>query len=122
MGNNKSETGKLGEEIAADYLIKKGYEIIKRNYRYGQGEIDLITKSPISGEIVFVEIKTRNNLELGDPVYAINKTKISQIKKIAELYVYENNIKEIDCRFDVITILLTDPQNPIIEHYENAFI
>lgn len=121
MENSKSEIGKLGEKIAADYLVQKGYTIIKRNYRYGHGEIDLITKSPYNDQIIFFEVKTRNNLELGDPAYAINKKKISQIKKVAELYLYENNIKEIECRFDVITVLLTDPNNPIIEHYENAF-
>lgn len=121
MEIKKSETGKLGEEIAANYLIQKGYEIIKQNYRYGHGEIDLVVKSPDSNQLIFIEVKTRNNLELGDPAYAINKKKISQIKKVAELYLYDNGIKETECRFDVITVSLINPKNPVIEHYENAF-
>lgn len=121
MTKGKSELGKKGEEIAKNYLLSKGYEIIKQNYRYSHGEIDIITTIPGKDILIFVEVKTRNNLELGDPVLAINKKKIAQLKKIAELYLYENQIKERECRFDVITVLLTDPEKPIIEHYENAF-
>lgn len=121
MGSNKSQLGKKGEEIAVNYLLEKGYEIVRRNYRYGHGEIDIVAQIPNQEILIFVEVKTRNTLELGDPAYAINKKKISQLKKIAELYLYENNIKEIDCQFDVVTVLLIDPSNPIIEHYENAF-
>ncbi|MCS7053342.1 MAG: YraN family protein [Ignavibacterium sp.] len=122
MSQQKSKLGKKGEEVAKDYLISKGYEIIKQNYRYGHGEIDLIAKIPERELLVFVEVKTRKNLELGDPILALNPKKISQLKKIAELYLYENQIKEIECRFDVITVLLEDSENPIVEHYEKAFI
>jgi putative endonuclease len=121
MNKNKSTLGKRGEDIAVDFLKAKGFEIIKRNYRYGHGEIDIIATVPNQQILVFVEVKTRNSLELGDPVLAINKKKISQLKKVAELYLYENQIKEIECRFDVITVLLIDPNNPQIEHYQNAF-
>ena len=120
--SSKSELGKRGEELALEYLTDKGYELVKKNYRYGHGEIDLIVKDLSKNVLVFVEVKARYNLELGDPAYAINKKKISQLKKIAELYLYENQIKEIDCRFDVITILFDEPENPKIEHYENAFL
>lgn len=122
MSQQKSKLGKKGEEIAKNYLISKGYEIIKQNYRYGHGEIDLIAKIPHRDLLVFVEVKTRKNLDLGDPILALNSKKISQLKKIAELYLYENHIKEIDCRFDVITVLLEDLENPVVEHYEKAFI
>ncbi len=71
---------------------------------------------------MFVEVKARNTLNYGDPAYAINKKKISQLKKLAELYLAEKNIAERDCRFDVVTVLLIDPENPQIEHYENAFM
>lgn len=120
--SSKSELGKRGEELALEFLTDKGYELVKKNYRYGHGEIDLIVKDLSKNVLVFVEVKARYNLELGDPAYAINKKKISQLKKIAELYLYENQIKEIDCRFDVITILFDEPENPKIEHYENAFL
>jgi putative endonuclease len=122
VNTKKSDLGKRGEDFAYDLLIQKGYEIIKRNYRYSHGEIDLVAFDKRKNYLVFVEVKTRFSLEMGDPAYSITRKKISQLKKIAELYLYENNIKNMNCRFDVITVLLSDPEKPIIEHYEDAFM
>lgn len=119
---NKKSFGSEGEEIAAKYLAEKGFEIIERNYFHGHGEIDIIAIDPRDNYLVFVEVKTRNSMDYGDPAYAINKKKIGQIKKVAELYLADKNIQEHDCRFDVVTVLLANPKNPLIEHYENAFI
>lgn len=118
---NKKTFGDEGEEIAAQFLIKKGFEIVERNYRYGKGEIDIVAKDPRDNFLVFVEVKTRNNLEYGDPVYAINKNKIKQLKKIGELYLFDKDLTDTDCRFDVVSVLLGNPNDPVIEHYENAF-
>jgi putative endonuclease len=82
------ELAAKGEELAAKILKEKGYEIIERNYRYGHGEIDIIAIDPGDGYTVFVEVKTRKNLEYGEPEYAITKTKQKQIRKIAELYLF----------------------------------
>ncbi len=114
--------GREGEDLAVDLLIKKGYQIIERNYTFGKkGEIDIVAKDPETNFTVFVEVKSRKNLEYGEPEYAMTKNKIRQIKKIAELYLYEKEILEIDCRFDVVTVLFRSKINPIINHYENAF-
>ena len=122
MSVSTKQSGDEGEEIAAEYIVEKGYEIIDRNYRYGKGEIDIIAKDPEIGETVFIEVKSKKNLEFGDPVYSVTKNKIKQIKRMAELYLYDKEIDEIDCRFDVITVLLRGKQKPIIEHYVNAFM
>lgn len=119
---NKIELGKKGEEIAVNFLKDKGFEIIEQNYRYGKGEIDIIVKDPSDSYLAFVEVKTRQNLDFGEPEYAITKSKQRQIKKIAELYLYEKEIGELDCRFDVIAILLEDIHKPSINHYVNAFM
>lgn len=119
---NKKTFGNEGEEIAAKYLTEKGFEIIERNYFVGHGEIDIVAIDPRDNYLVFVEVKTRNTMEFGDPAYAINKKKIRQLKKLAELYLAEKNIMEQDCRFDVVTVLMSELNNPQIEHYENAFI
>lgn len=116
---SKRDIGKEGEDIAAKYLKEKGFEIIERNYHYSHGEIDIIAND--KNQLVFIEVKTRLNLEFGEPEYAINPKKIKQIKKIAELYLFDKEIEEVDCRFDVIAIVLGDNSNPYIEHYENAF-
>jgi putative endonuclease len=117
---NKRDIGKEGEEIAAKFLQENGFNIIKRNYQYGHGEIDIVAKD--GDELVFIEVKTRQNLELGEPEYAITKKKIIQIKKMAELYLFDNEIEEADCRFDVVAILIDDITNPKITYYKNAFM
>jgi len=122
MTINTKQFGDEGEEIAVELLEEKGYKIIERNYRFGKGEIDIIAMDPETNYTVFVEVKSRKNLEFGDPVYAITKNKIKQIKRMAELYLYDKEINEIDCRFDVITVLLRGKQKPVIEHYVNAFM
>ena len=114
-----SELGKLGEETAVKFLRQKGYHIKERNYTFGKGELDIIA---LDGDTtVFVEVKSRQNLEMGDPVYSVTPAKVKQIKKIAEFYLYDRNINEIDCRFDVVTVLFSEDMTPVIEHYVNAF-
>jgi len=115
------KTGDEGEELAVELLESKGYTIINRNYRYGKGEIDIIAKDPQEEGLVFIEVKSRKSFEYGSPEEAITKNKIKQLKRIAELYLYENEIKEILCRFDVIAILILPGQKPQIEHFVNAF-
>ncbi len=87
-------------------MNEKGYEILERNYRYGHGEIDIVAKDLSDGYTVFVEVKARQNLEYGEPEYAITKNKQKQIKKVAELYLFDKEILEMECRFDVVTVLL----------------
>ncbi len=122
MSKATKKFGDEGEDIAVELLISKGYEIIERNYRYGKGEIDIIAMDPGKKYLVFVEVKSRKNLEYGEPEYAITKNKIRQVKKIAEAYLYENEMSETDCRFDVVAILFRSQIKPIINHYENAFM
>ncbi len=113
------ETGDRGEELASQMLAEKGFEIIERNYRYGKGEIDIVAKD--KDEIVFVEVKSRKNLEFGDPEYALTKNKQAQVRKICAAYLYDKNIEETDCRIDVVAILFRGKEEPIIRHIENAF-
>ncbi|MHB8579769.1 MAG: YraN family protein [Ignavibacteriaceae bacterium] len=121
MGKTNKEIGNKGEQLAADFLISLGYKIIIKNYRFGKGEIDIIAKDPDDGYLVFVEVKSRQNLEYGGPEYAVTQSKIKQLKKLARLYIYENKFEEIECRFDVIAILFKEGLPPEITHLENAF-
>ena len=122
MIQNNREQGDEGEQIAVDHLTSKGYEIIDRNYRYGKtGEIDIIAKDPESGYTAFVEVKMRKNLEYGEPEFAITKKKAGQLKRMAMAYMFEKEILEMECRFDVIAILKLPKQTVQINHYINAF-
>ncbi len=122
MSLETKEFGDEGEDLAAELLISKGYEIVERNYRYRKGEIDIIAIDPETKYLVFIEVKSRRNLEFGEPEYAVTRNKMRQVKKIAEAYLYEKEIGEIDCRFDVVTILFNSEVDSIINHYENAFM
>ncbi|MCX8057597.1 MAG: YraN family protein [Ignavibacteria bacterium] len=117
--SNFKSFAKLGEEVAAKFLTEKGYSIVKRNFVFGKGEIDIIAKD---GDcLVFVEVKTRKNYDYGEPEYAITKSKQRQLKKIAEAYFYVNGIQEQLCRFDVITIVGEKEDEMKINHIINAF-
>jgi putative endonuclease len=116
---NKRSTGNYGEQLAEEFLKNLGYEIIKKNFHYGHGEIDLVAMD--KDVLVFVEVKYRKNLDFGEPEYAVNKNKQSQIKKIAEAYLAINKIEDKDCRMDVIAILQLSGEKPQINHYINAF-
>lgn len=121
MSFASKKLGRESEDLAVNLLIQKGYQIVERNYTFEKkGEIDIIAKDPLTNYLVFVEVKSRNNLEFGEPEYAITKNKIRQLKRIAELYLYEKEIAEVDCRFDVVAVLFRPKLKPIINHYENV--
>ncbi len=118
MSSQKKELGKIGERLAADYLQRKGYKILHRNWRSGRLEIDLIAE--IENIKIIVEVKTLSSDEMMEP--AANITQI-QMKRLADAYAYFADAIDYsgECRFDVIGVLLVDLANPKISHYEDAF-
>lgn len=120
MNSSSTKKGQEGEDLACNLLYEKGFQIVQRNYHYhNRGEIDIIALD--GNTLVFVEVKYRKNLEFGQPEEGITRNKITQIRKLAEAYLYENNIRDIDCRFDVIAILQAQCEEPDIRYYANAF-
>ena len=116
---DRKRTGRIGEKIAEKYLINKNYQIIDRNFHFGRlGEIDLIALD--SDEYVFVEVKYVTNLEFGYPENRITSSKKSKLRKSAEGWMFQNNIQDRPCRFDVVSIISEKGKNEI-EHYINAF-
>lgn len=114
---NRKEKGKLGEDLATQYLIEKKYEILERNWRYGQfGEIDIIAKD--NNTLVFVEVKTRSTTNFGLPIEAIDSKKLLQIKNIAKAYIMLSDRKYKDYRIDAISILLNTKE---IKHLKGIF-
>lgn len=112
------QTGNEGEELAVRHLRSLGMEVLETNYRYGHGEVDIIARD---GEyLVFCEVKMRKTDQYGDPEYAITPKKQQQIRKIAEAYLYENDIKEHACRFDVVAIRVRNGKADI-NYIRNAF-
>ena len=113
---NNIEKGRLGEEIALKYIISKGGTIVEKNYRTKMGEVDLIVQ--INGELVFVEVKSRSNINYGYPSEAVNYKKQRKIINVAKYYILNNSLENVSIRFDVIEIYLKDKK---INHIVNAF-
>lgn len=115
------QKGKRGEEKAAAFLRLKGYKILEKNYRAGQGEIDLIARR--HGQLVFVEVKSRRGRAQGSPLEAVTPRKARRLAAGAALYLASHPLEEKTCRFDVVTL---GPEKnwlgmPKIRHFENAF-
>lgn len=100
-----SETGKIGETFTANYLRQQGYEILDRNWRVKEGEIDLIVLSP-ENEIVFVEVKTRTSPAFGDPLESISAVKFRRIQRLALAWLAMHQRLGAAYRIDVAGILL----------------
>lgn len=113
-----NDLGKLGEKLAANYLTEKGYTIIERNWRINKLEIDLIAS--LGDTLIFVEVKTRSNIEYGHPELAVSPRKETLIAAAAKGY-----MKKIDhdwaIRFDIVSIVMHRNKQPDIRHLEDAF-
>lgn len=116
--NKQPSIGKIGENLAVNFLEQKGYKIIERNYRFGHGELDIIAEK--DQVLIFIEVKTKKYGDFGDPIYWTTRSKQKQIGRIARGYLYEHNITDRDCRFDVITVTWEEGAFKI-NHIENAF-
>ena len=118
MSKENLSFGKLGENLAADFLLSEGYKIIARNFRTKLGEIDIIARD--KGVICFIEVKSRSSLKFGLPQEAISKLKQRQITKVALKFLKENKLLNDFARFDVVTILSIGGK-PKIDLIKNAF-
>ena len=122
-GAYKRNVGSRGEDIAAAYLESKSYRILDRNYRTNRGEVDIIgvEEDEATGEavVVFIEVKTRSDLQYGVPLEAITEEKMERVRRAAEVYMVQQGIEDILCRFDVVGILIT-PQGHQIEHVRDV--
>jgi putative endonuclease len=119
--NGNKGTGELGEEVAANFLIARGYRIVERNFRCKGGEVDIVARDPGDKSLVFVEVKARTGLSYGVPQLAVTPFKQRQISKAALTWLSKNRLHDINARFDVIAILLHTDGQHAIDHIKNAF-
>ena len=115
----RKEIGAIGEKLAADYLKKRGYKIIQRNFRCREGEIDIIAQK---GEyLVFVEVRTKRNNAFGTPEESVNLSKREKLISLANAYLQAYDKLPDFWRIDVVAVEL-GPNNRVLrlEHIENA--
>lgn len=123
MGKTLSsyQKGQKGERRAAAYLRLRGYQVLERNYRVPQGEIDLIARK---GEtLVFVEVKARKDDSHGTPIEAVSPQKVKRVSAAAAFFLSTYNQPYNACRFDIIAV---GPDKNFlgflkVHHFENAF-
>jgi len=112
-----NDLGKFGEGLAIDFLIKKGYKIKEKNWRFQKAEVDIIAQ--MENTLVAVEVKTRSTDYFGNPQDFVKQKKIKLLVKAIDEYVNRNNL-DVEVRFDVIAIIKTNKETKI-EHLEDAF-
>ena len=114
---NKKILGKLGEEVAINYLKNRGYKIITRNFRTRHGEIDVICEKDKS--LIFIEVRTKWDLSSILPEESITKKKIERYKKLALEYLMNLEKKYKDIKFEFIGIEFKNEVEFQINHIEN---
>jgi len=104
MSLYQKNLGKTGEDLAIDFLKSHNYSVIEKNFRSKFGEIDIIAEKKHC--LYFIEVKTRSNLNFGEPYEAVNKRKIYHIKKVAQYYLLKNKFEAYKLKVAVFSILI----------------
>ncbi len=121
MSKYRQLFGRWGEDIAERYLVQRGYSIVGRNIRTAYGELDIVCQ--LGGIWVFVEVKTRKNILLGQPETGITPKKSGHLLNAAQDYLDNHTEQTVDWRIDVISIVgAPGGGDPEIVHFENAVL
>jgi putative endonuclease len=112
-----NDLGKLGEELAVDFLQKHDYEILETNWTFQKAEVDIIA---LKGEVLaVVEVKTRSSIDFGLPQEFVKPKKIQLLVKAINEYITQNEI-DVEVRFDIIAIH-KENNDFTLEHIQDAF-
>lgn len=125
---DSKELGNLGEDLACEYLVKKGLKIVGRNYKLNFGEIDVITVENSgffskNGKVIhFIEVKTlRQSGEGFFPEQRVDFKKQQKLKKLAQIWLAKNKISQnTPYQIDIIAVSFDSKNEPKIEFFENA--
>ncbi|QLY29852.1 YraN family protein [Nocardia huaxiensis] len=111
--------GAHGEDLAARHLTDAGLQIVARNWRCRYGELDLIARD--ADLTAFIEVKTRTGLSFGQPAEAVTVLKQQRIRRLALLWLREQDGPWLRVRFDVVSVLLRAGRAPEIQHLKGVF-
>ncbi len=112
-----NQLGEKGEDLALDFLLKKGYELLARNYRFQKAEVDLIVQE--ADQVIFVEVKTRTSVSFVEAEAAVTTQKQKRMIKAADEFLIQSEI-EAEARFDIIVVVLNSKEKSI-RHIADAF-
>ena len=112
-----NELGKKGEQLAVDFLLKKGYHILERNYRFDKAEVDILAQT--KDILAVIEVKTRSTSDFGNPQDFVKPKQIERLVKAVDEYISVNQL-DLEVRFDIIAIVKSGKDFEI-EHLKDAF-
>lgn len=114
--SHNTTLGRAGEQRAADYLRERGYEIVGRNWRCSDGEIDLIATH---GDVLaIIEVKTRSSRRYGHPLEALDRAKVDRLWRLALMWArtHAETARGRRIRVDAVAVIGTDPDTASVEH------
>ena len=119
MGRVKGALGRFGEDLAVRHLERAGLEILDRNWRCSEGEIDIVARD--GDTLVICEVKTRSSTRFGEPEEAVDREKAARLRRLSLRYLAERGLSWRDLSFDVVTVLRRRDADPLVRHLRSAF-
>jgi len=110
--------GRQGEDLAVEFLLNEGYEILERNWYFKHNEVDILAKD--QNTLVVIEVKTRSGNSYGEPYIAVDFRKQRYLIFAAERYIFARNL-DLEVRFDIISIIINHSGHITLEHVKEAF-
>ena len=111
----KQRTGAFGEEVTVRYVTERGDEILDRNWRIREGEIDVISLS-VDGIFHFIEVKTRSSLAFGHPFEAINRDKAHRMQRLALGWLATHGCLGCEFSIDVVAVVIAADGTHTLEY------
>ncbi|MCL2423850.1 MAG: YraN family protein [Micrococcales bacterium] len=110
--------GRFGEQVAADHLTAEGLEVLDRNWRCADGELDLVVADGC--ELVVVEVKTRRSTAFGTPAEAVTWRKLARLRRLAAAWLAAHDARPRSVRIDVVAITVPRRGGLQVEHLKGV--
>ncbi|MFJ4168743.1 YraN family protein [Paenarthrobacter sp. NPDC089714] len=114
----KDILGREGEALAAAFLEGQGMQVLERNWRCSEGEVDIVA---LDGKtLVVAEVKTRRSLAYGHPFEAVGPEKLARLHRLATRWVREHGLPSLGRRIDVVGVIHDGAGEPQLEHLQGV--
>lgn len=114
----KDAVGRYGEDVAAAHVVERGWQVLDRNWRCREGELDLVALD--GRELVVVEVKTRRSTRYGQPAEAVTAVKLARVRRLAAQWLSAHDVRPASVRVDVIAVLVPHAGRALVEHLEGV--
>jgi putative endonuclease len=117
---DRGALGRWGEDLAVQHLTAAGLDVLDRNWRCREGELDVVARET-DGTVVFVEVKTRSTGAFGQPSEAVSYAKAARIRTLACRWLLQHPSGGVPLRFDVVSVVAAPGRAPQVHHLRSAF-